>query len=161
MPKRLTRASLTNLALLATVVYLLGAWLIPPRYFIEILNGLFLGLVASVTIVFFPLFIRAIQTKNFDRVSQLTIGIMLTWFSLIVSRSLNTAGRIGGDIATIANSQFVSVAAYLAIIGGILHITAPGMVEDRLRYNRGLLVLSGVIGAAVAVVAIYLQRNGA
>lgn len=158
--KRVAKYGLLNAALIAAIVYIALAVLVPSRYLIEVLNGLFLGLVAAVTIVFFPLFLRAVQTKNFDRVSQLTIGIILTWCSLIVSRSLNTIGRVTGTMDTISSSQFVAFAAYLAIVGGILHVTAPGMVEDKLRYNKGLLLLAVVIGSVVATVAVILQRKG-
>lgn len=158
MPKRLLQQSgLLNAALAALGLYLLSIIIVPAHVLIPILNGIFLGLVGAVTVVFFPLFWRSIRQKRFDRVAQLTIGIILTWASLILSRSASTINRIVGPEA-VTNTHLVTLAAYLAILGGVLHVTAPGMLEDKLRYNRGLLALSLLIGGVIAGVAIYLQK---
>lgn len=160
MPKRIfTQSGLLNSALVAAGVYLLGVVLLPQSVFIELLNGLFLGMIVAVTVVFFPLFWRSVRQRRFDRVAQLTIGIILTWLSLILSRSASTYSRILGDTSTMTGSHVVTLAAWLAIVGGILHVTAPGMLDDKLRYNRGLLLLAALIGVGVAAVAIILQRT--
>lgn len=162
MPKRILKAGgLLNGAVIALLLYLIATVILPTRVFIEILNGIFLGLVVAVTVVFFPLFRRAVVQRNFDRVAQLTIGIILTWASLILSRSASAIGRITGNTEAIAQSPIIPVAAYLAILGAILHVTAPGMLDDRLKYNKGLLAGAILAGAAFACLTIYLQRTGA
>lgn len=161
MPKRLLTASgFANAALLATALYVLALVALPTRVFVEVLNGLFLGMVVAVTVVFFPLFVRAISQRKFDRVAQLTIGIILTWLSLIISRSVNAMGKVLGNTEVLATSPMVTLAAYLAILGGVLHVTAPGMLDDRLRYNKSLLLFAGALGLTIALIMIYLQRNG-
>ena len=51
MPKRLLTASgFANAALLATALYVVALVVLPTRVFVEVLNGLFLGMVAAATI---------------------------------------------------------------------------------------------------------------
>lgn len=162
MPKRVIRytSGLANAAIVALILYIVLLLALPTRVFVELLNGIFLGMVGAVTVVFFPLFWRSVRQKKFDRVAQLTIGIILTWFSLILSRSLNVLGKITGETVALASSPLVTLAAYLAIVGGVLHITAPGMMDDRLKYNKGLLAGALIVGAVIACFTIFAQRNG-
>lgn len=157
--KRLTRRTLLMASLVALSVYLVLAAALPTRILVAVMNGLFLGMVVSVSVVFAPLIKRAVLLRDFDRVAQLTIGIFLSWTSLIISRSVNTYGKIFDKPGEAAGSGMVAVAAYLAILGGILHVTAPGMVDDKLKYNKGLLALAAMVGAVAAAVAIWLQSG--
>jgi hypothetical protein len=156
---RLTRSTLLIAAVAALGVYLLLASLMSTDLLVEVMNGLFLGMAVVVTVVFFPLIKRALAQREFDRVAQLTVGIVLSWVSMLLSRSVNTYGKIFDVPGKAAGSWLVAVAAYLAILSGILHITAPGMVDDRLKYNKGFLALAAALGAVAAAVAIWLQRG--
>lgn len=156
---RLTRNTLVWITLAATALYIGASWLVPTPVLIELLNGLFLGLAFSVSVVFAPLLWRAIKVKRFDRVAQLTVGIILTWISLALSRLASVVGVIVDRPGSMVGSHIVGLAAYLAVLGGILHITAPGMFEDRLQYNRGILVFAFVVGLGIAAATIFLQRQ--
>lgn len=153
---RLTRRKLIVFTAAAAVLFFVLDHFFPAAFLVQIFNGMFLGLVGAVAVVFFPLFWRAITRREFDRVSQLSIGIILTWVSLIISRSLNVIGQTQGDLNRLPPSA-IALAAYLAIIGAVLHITAPGMVEQRWVYNKGILIAAVFAGLLIGATAILFQ----
>lgn len=156
---RLTARKLLAFTVIAVGVYLLMAALIPSQLLVQVLNGIFLGLVSAVSIVFFPLFWRAITHRSFDDVAQLTIGIVLAWSSLIISRSTSVFGQITNTTSGLSNSAPVAFATYLAILAAILHITAPGMVESKLVYNRAILALGLAVGVVISCITIIIQGS--
>lgn len=123
---------------------------LPPETIVMVYNGAFLGLVVSVTASYWPMIARAYSRRDFDSVSQLSVGIVCTWAALVLMFSVNAFGLHLGV-------TFQALASYLAVIGSILHVTAPGTVGNRLQFNRGWLVVSALIGAAVTAVALYFQ----
>lgn len=157
---RLTARKLLWFAALATAFLAALFVVVPTGVLTEVLNGVFLGLFGAVCVVFAPLFFRAVRAKDFDRVSQLTIGIALSLNSLLISRGLSVAARSGMDVNMLRDSPFVALAAYLAILGAVLHVTAPGMVERRFVHHRRLLLAAFAVGAAIATATILLQRTG-
>lgn len=160
MHKFISSRKLVLFAVIAAALYAVLALLLPERFLMELFNGVFLGVVGAVSVVFFPLAIRAIRNKTFDRVSQLVVGIILTWFSLIGSRALSVLINATGEATRIAASPIIGLLAYMAILGGVLHVTAPGMVENEWKYNKGLLACGLFVGFIVAGIAIFVQRNG-
>jgi 4-amino-4-deoxy-L-arabinose transferase-like glycosyltransferase len=160
MHRQISSRKLAVFGIASAALYGALAATIPNRFLLEVFNCLFLGVVGTVTVVFFPLFLRAIRVREFDRVSQLTIGIILTWFSLILSRGVSVAIQATDEQTRLAATPLIAFAAYIAILGGILHVTAPGMLEGKWRYNKGILAIGLLVGAVIATVAIILQRNG-
>lgn len=154
---RLTARKLLAYSLIAVGVYLLLLALVPAPFLIQILNGIFLGVVSAVSIVFFPLFWRAVTHKAFDDVAQLTMGIVLAWASLIIARLTSVFGQATDAAGPLSSSAPVALATYLAILGAILHITAPGMVDSKLVYNRGILALGLAVGVVISCLTILVQ----
>lgn len=150
---RLTKRKLWLFTALAALIYPLAAVTVPTSILVQVLNGLFLGFSIVVTIVFAPLFWRAIRQPEFDGVSQLTVGMGLMWWSIWIALALNAYGQTRG-FEHVVNSPVVGVSAYFGMVGLLLHITAPGMVRDRWVYNRRWVytaVLSGFIIAAIVI----------
>lgn len=160
MHRLISSRRLAVFGIAAAVLYGVLSALVPDRFLVQVFNGLFLGVVGTVTVVFFPLFWRAIRVREFDRVSQLTIGIILTWFSLILSRSVSALIEATDEATRLTAAPVIAFAAYLAILGGILHITAPGMVEQKWKYNKRILAFGLFVGAIIATVTIIVQRDG-
>lgn len=159
MHRLISSRKLALFGVAAAFLYAALVVFVPSRFLVEVFNGVFLGVVGTVTVVFFPLFWRAIRVREFDRVSQLTIGIILTWFSLILSRSVSVLIEATEESVRAQAAPVIAFAAYLAILGGILHITAPGMVETKMRYNKRLLFVGLAIGGLIATGAILFQRS--
>lgn len=149
-------------ALLAGLVFAVLAIFVPTNILLPVMNSICLGVVGAVTIVFAPLIARLFRDKEFDRVSQLIAGMLLMWLSLLGSRFTSLYVSITGNV-DIVNSPVIAFLAYLAIIGGVLHISAPGIVDKEWKYNRKTLRGAIAVGVIIAVIAIYAQttlRNG-
>lgn len=153
---RLTKRKLWLFTALAALIYLLAAVTVPTSILVQVLNGLFLGFSIVVTIVFAPLFWRAIRQPEFDDVSQLTVGMGLMWSSIWIARALNAYGQAQGFEHGI-NSPVVGVSAYFGVVGLLLHITAPGMVRDRWVYNRRWVYTAVLSGFVIAAIVIKVQ----
>lgn len=158
--RQILKSRLAQFGAIAVITYVMLVITVPNMILLSLMNSLFLGVVGMVTIVFFPLFIRALKDKAFDRVTQLTIGIILTWFSMIGGRIASVMITTTGEASRIAISPYIAAIAYLAIVGGILHVTAPGMVEHEWRYNKRLLVVGLLVGLLIASGTIFLQTHG-
>lgn len=148
----------TGLFAASVVFYALLYALMPMSLLIEVLNGLFLGVAVAVIAVYSPLLMRAFKAKEFDRVSQFAVGITCIGISSVMNRAVNAFGRIFDAEYNILNSPWVGLSAFVAIIGGILFITAPGMESGKLAYNKKHVAWGLLAGSVVAAVMIYLQQ---
>lgn len=142
----------------AGAVFAALALFVPNNVLLPIMNAVCIGIVCSVTIVFLPLIQRSIKDKSFDRVSQLMIGMLLMWLSLIGSRGANIYIGITGKADEVAASPVVAFLAYMAIMGGVLHLTAPALVsQSEWQRNRKVLTIGVVSGLVLALVVLLLQ----
>jgi uncharacterized membrane protein YecN with MAPEG domain len=121
------------------------------------MNAVCIGIVGTVTIVYTPLMIRASKDHKFDRVSQLVTGMFLMWASLLGSRFANLYINITGDSASVVNSPVVTLLAYMAIIGGVLHISGPSTYDQEWRRDRRSLILGSLAGVLLSIAALFLQ----
>jgi hypothetical protein len=162
-----TRYKLAMWAFFAFSVYVLLAYFVPSVTLIAILNGVFLGVAVAVTIVYAPLIWFSIFKFKFDRVSQLSVGIGLLWFSVISQRFWSFLFRYYGSQQDWLNGYFISAVTFVSIIAGGLFVTAPGYppeppIEpiDLWGSNRRLLTLLGIIGGVAAfALSIYPGIN--
>lgn len=134
----------------ATTLYIVLQFVLDHETLLAIYTGAFFGLVLSITLVFVPAIWRAWNRHDFDNVSQFSVGIACTWGALILSFSANVAG-------VAISPSLKLLASYLAIVGGILHITAPGTVENKLQFNRGMLAMSALLGAIIAFGLVHFR----
>lgn len=126
---------------------------------IILLNGVFFGCVAALVVAFGQIFWYAIQgVTPYDRVRQMTIGWFLNWV-IIIGGVVNSFYIRSADLPT---TPLISTAVfrYIAIISAVLQITAPdfglGIFHGR---DRKVLWISGLIGIAISMVAVYIQAN--
>lgn len=142
-------------ALGAIFIYTIGLAFIPVKLFIAILNGIFIGITVAVAIVYMPLICWTMRQKNFDRVSQLAIGIGCLWAGLFGNRVWALYNRLYGNASDALNSPVVAAMIFIAIAGGILFVTAPGYppvgdyTSDHEPWggkNRNLLISLSTIG---------------
>ena len=142
--------------LLAGVVFALLALVIPKQVLLPVMNAACIGIVGTVTVIFSPLIVRAFKDKEFDRVSQLMIGMLLMWLSLLGSRFTSLYINITGDVS-VAQSPVVAFLAYMAVLGGALHITAPSFVPNSKESIRRNFILGATVGVALTVLTLIAQ----
>lgn len=135
----------------------LAAFLFVPSKLILILGAVLGGLSVGVVVYYLPGAVRDLRQRRFDRVSQLTLGILLGWASVAMTRGQATAIRLTGDLS-LSNSPVVVVYLIVAILAGVLHITAPGYDEDvgvpARNWNNLIIALMAGGGAAAVLLAI-------
>ena len=132
------------------IMYVVLRLAVPQPWLSDIMNSLFLGITGTVTVVFAPLAWRAFQDRAFNRVSQLTFGILLTWVSLF-------GAKLVGHVSQTYYPDISLFLSYLAIIGGVLHVTAAGMDGPEWRYHRSLLLCGLLSGLALFVITATMR----
>lgn len=144
--------------LIATVL-IIAYWPVALLYsgpgMFELLNGVLLGIATAVIIAYTPEAIRAAVKPSPDSTDQLIMGIVLTWFATLLYRGWGIWSRATGFPEWMRYSPIAGFLLYLFILGGILHITAPNSLNDRvptLAWIRvGLAIGFGAFAAGLVV----------
>lgn len=149
-------------ALALSGFYAILAATIDVSMLIQILNGVFVGVVVAVTPPYWQLIWEQVSiAKPYDREHQFTLGISLLWAGAIMNRLISIGARtIQGDVALISDTQFTAATIYVLIIAGLLQITAISQSDPYTSRDRTFLIRSAVAGAIVAVVLILAQAWG-
>lgn len=141
---------------------------IPARVLVDLMNGLFLGVVGAVMIVYSPLLYRMFDSRRFDRISQMVLGIVILWLAAIIGRTLSVIVNALGPQVRDQLMPCIAGVAFLGILAGVLQLSATGTVDkqltdgtvERWRYNRGLLLAAGAVGVVIFLATVWVQRNG-
>lgn len=157
--RRLTRSKLIMWAFVLAAVYMIAAIIVPSVRLIVVLNGIFLGIVVAVTIVYAPLIWSTLGRKEFDRVGQLSVGIGLLWASIASQRLWSSVFNYYQAPIEWINHPITGAITFMAIVGGCLFVTAPGYppktsIEpvELWGANRRLLLILGSLGGMLAFV---------
>lgn len=154
-PRKMSKMALLSVG--AGGLFALLALVVPNERLLPIMNGICIGIVGTVSVVYWPLLVRAWGDHQFDRVSQLVVGMFLMWLSLLGSRMASLYINITGDSASVANSPVITFLAYMAIIGGVLHISGPAAIDHSWQIDQKSLCRGFIFGTVVAVIAVYVQ----
>lgn len=161
--RRLTRSKLILWAFVLAAIYTVIAMVVPSVHLIIVLNGVFLGIVVAVTIVYSPLIWLTLGRKEFDRVGQLSVGIGLLWLSIAGQRLWSSVFNYYKAPMEWVNHPVTGAITFVAIVGGCLFVTAPGYppktsIEpvELWGANRRLLLILGSLGGMLAfVLSVY------
>lgn len=142
-------------------LFLAMAYTIPIDLFIVLLNGVFVGAMAAISIAYWPLVKNAILgVRPYDRVRQMTIGFVLCWFAYIMSVSVSIHFR-SADI-DVQSSLLTAAGRYAAVVAAIMQVTAPdfglGLFHGR---DRKVLYTGIGVGLMVALGIIVMQESSA
>lgn len=125
---------------------------------IIVLNGLFIGAIASLVVAFSPLTFSAVAGRlKYADVAQMTLGAALMWIgvtiSVLVSIFLQASGALTYDLTLTA------LARYTVIAGALMIVYAPdfgfGVFHGR---DRKVAVVAMLVGLAVAACVVCMQR---
>lgn len=157
--KFLATRTLLLAALLASLGFALLANVVPTSSLINVLNGVFMGVMAAVLVIWVPGLYRALRQRRFGRVSQLVVGISLIWVAMGLQRGFSVFFRSVGQPNWLSNSPWLALIIYIAVIGGILHIIAPSTSDDgalptQERWTLGIAFAAALV---VGVASIIMQ----
>lgn len=156
----------TNLALrrsfLGILIYALLAVIIPQDILIEAFNGLFLGMVAAIALVFRKVFLKTLLHKGpYARVDQFALSLMYLWLALILFRLTSVWNRASTPETILDQFDNVTVGLALAtaIAAGTMMITSPGWDSKYLHErDRITMYLSLIAGLAISFTIFFAQR---
>lgn len=115
---------------------------------IPALNIAMVALAVGVCVAFAPSMVRFFAGRGpVDRGDALSLGIFTTWFATAFSGVWSLTWRWMGQPAWLANNDLVSYFRFIFVCGAVLHLVAPGAIEDRIPPTRWVK-----IGGAVALV---------
>ena len=121
-------------------------------WLIGILNGCSLALSAGVCVAFLPsVFAIFFKPTRLDRGDYLSFGIWLTWFAVIMQATGSIIWRSKGMPIWMADTDFTSYFLFMRVCGAVLHLAAPGAIDNQIPPRRWIMI--GII-IAVAVLAV-------
>lgn len=132
--------------------------LLPSTLLMNILNGVFFGVLTLAALIWVPGLWRAIRLKQFDRVSQLIVGIGCFMTAAVMQRGLSVIYRGLDKPVWMTDSYPFAFVIYLTIIGTVCLITSASTEEDgrwskpELRLLMWGLPLAVAVGVATALV---------
>lgn len=141
-------------ALLVVAGYWSLAWLVPNKILIAVLNMTLIAVCVMVLFVYAPYALQLWKHTKLDKVQQLTLGIVVSWLGLLLARSWVVTIWTFDQLAWMRSSAFIGFYVFLAIIAGVLHITAPRsedepMISWTLSQRIGITVLFGGVAATI------------
>ena len=142
-------------------LFLAMAYAIPVDFLIVLLNAVFIGSMAAISIAYWPLVKNAVLgVRPYDRVRQMTIGFALCWVAYIMSVSVSVYFR-SADI-TVQSSLFTAAGRYVAVVAAVMQVTAPdfglGLFHGR---DRKVLYTGIGVGLFIALAIIVMQETSA
>lgn len=166
--RQLTKARFLLWVALLSLTFTFFSTFLPRNNFMTILNGVFLGIVVAVIIVYAPLGIYSIRKGKGDRVSQLSLAIGMLFFSLAGQRLHWLIWQAYGEQDSWRSNPVLQGLVFISIIGAGLFVTAPGYPPDDentfekvavMGANRNILIFFGAIGGILAfILSIYFER---
>ncbi len=126
---------------------------------IILLNGAFIGAGLTYIIAFSDILKDAVVGRGpYDRVRQMALGMIIVWVAVTLGIASSIYGRASG--AYIVTSEITPISRYLAIVGGVVQITAPDIGYGQGFFfgrDRRLLLFGLVTGIVAAIAVIILQ----
>lgn len=160
--------------LVAAAVYVGVAYFVRPARMIELLNGAYFGVLATVFVVWWRTGWEAIRgIGRYGRVQRFALSIALQWIAFSMLRGLSAVVRSADDLNWVRDSHAAAIPLFIAVIAGIMQVTAPGMGPDPEEGKRTpsqlfvqgrdkpLLLLGLAVGLIVACVVIAFESLAA
>lgn len=170
MWKFLSTNELVKGAVIAALGYGLLALIVSPNTIIELLNGVFLGVLVMVVAIYWRMGWDALcGNEPYERSHRFAVGVALLWLSYAGFRTISVLIHSFEEWDWLRNSHFIGVFMMMAILAGIMQVTAPGLHSGReppddQEYIHGrdkpTLLAAMLLGLIVALIAYGFQRVG-
>lgn len=145
-------------ALLLFSLYWAVARLVPNGPLMEGLHAVRVAICAVVVAAYAPVCLEALARNRIGRVEQLSLGIVIGWGATLLSGLWSLLWRLAGQPAWMVNSDLNGFFIWAAILGAVLHVTAPGAVDGTV--PRRTWTLTGLaFGAGALLAALILTRR--
>jgi hypothetical protein len=144
---------------LSAILFAGLAWAVPVSELTILLNGIFAGTMAAITVAYWRLLWNAVLgIRPYDRVRQMTLGFALCWAAYILGVLISIYFRSAG--IDVNSSLLTAASRYVAIIAAMLQVTAPdfglGLFHGR---DRKVLATGVTVGLIVAIIVVFGQNQ--
>lgn len=136
-------------ALGLSAIYWLMAFIVPIDVTLETLNWVLVATAVVVTIAYAPTALDALIASRPDRVQQLVLGIICAWVATIALRVWVGIWRFLDTPEWMVQSRMIGFFIYLSILGGVLHITAPGSVDGIVPKRNWMMLASAILSGGL------------
>lgn len=133
-----------------TLSYMLTAFYFEKADIITFMQAIRAVVAIAVTLAYFPGAIGLVWTGKGNRSDYLILGIVCNWASDIGVGIWTTISRFYGRPEWMLDNKWLSFFLLIAVIGGVLHLTAPGAVGGKVP-RRNWMVLGAVLALATGV----------
>jgi hypothetical protein len=138
-----------------TALYWIIAYFTEFENWIVFMNAILLWVAITVLISYVRPVCLAIERGRVDKVDYLILGIVASWVAQIASRMWSTIYRATGQPNWMFESDILGYIIFIYIIGGVLHITAPGTIGGKVPHRNwikvGFAVSTGAVLAATLI----------
>jgi hypothetical protein len=136
-----------------------GRLVIDLPHFIILLNGIYAGTLAAIVVAYWKILSHSVLgTSPYNRVRQMTLGFFAGHMAFALTVAVSVWLRSAA--LDVNNTTMTALARYVAIIAGVLQVTAPdfglGIFHGR---ERRTLYASMIVGLTVAVGVTMAQEN--
>jgi hypothetical protein len=127
--------------LILLAVFWIVAWFLPNNTLMETLRLVQISVGLAVVTSYAPIALGAIWSKyKPDRLQQLGMGIALGFLALVLQGAWTLLWRLSSQPYWMANADIVGFFAWMSILAGTLHITAPGAIDGTVPKRNWILL---------------------
>lgn len=145
-------------AVLCLVLFWGLALAIPQGTLMRLLNIGTLSVSVAVVTTYMPVWLRTLCKTTLDGPEALSLGIGCTWISEIGQRLWSIAWRGLDQPLWMTQSPLLPMLLYLTLIGGVQHITAPGVISGTIP-TRNWIALGASAGLATLLTLLLSWRG--
>lgn len=145
-------------AALCLLLFWVAHLLLAQRPLMQIINIGTLSVSVAVVTTYLPVWIRTLCKTTLDGPEALSLGIGCTWISEIGQRLWSIAWRGLEQPFWMTQSPLLPLLLYLTLIGGIQHITAPGVINGVIP-TRNWIALGASAGLATLLTLLLAWRG--
>lgn len=135
-----------------------SAWLTDYHTLSVLVQSLTMVVSAAVLVAYGRWGIEAMGMQPITRDHQLLLGINLAWLGTFLRSAFVIWWRVGAHGDAPIDSDWVTLFNTMILLGGALHITAPGVIDNKIP-PRNWIMLGAALGIGLTVGWILLSAR--
>lgn len=145
-------------AVLCVALFWILSAVVPQRIMMQVLNICVMSVSVAVLVTYMPIWIRTLCKPRMDGPEALSLGIGCTWVAEIGQRIWSILWRGLDQPFWMTQSMILPFLLFLTVIGGVQHITAPGVINGELP-ARNWIALGASAGIATLLTLLLVWRS--
>lgn len=146
----LLRAHMAWTVVIAVMILIVAAHFISRAVLLQVMNTVTLPISIAIIIIYAPAWLLTLRKRGWslDGAEALSLGVGCCWLAAAGMRLYSLIWNAFDAPAWLNDGYILPALLWLNVIGGTLHITAPGAIRGELP-TRNLIYLGCAVGSAV------------